>query len=44
VGTKYWSARGISGHKNAGPLMACAKVIESYDPSSAGTLTYVKSL
>jgi hypothetical protein len=28
---------GMSGHFNAGPLWACVKVDDCYDPSSAGT-------
>jgi hypothetical protein len=40
----YWSTRGMSGHESAGPLRAYVKVADYYDPSSTGTLTYVKSL
>jgi hypothetical protein len=35
---KCWSARGMSGHKSAGPL----KII--FYPSSTGTLTFAKSI
>jgi hypothetical protein len=41
---KYWSARGITGHKSAGPLRACVNIADCCDPSSAGTLTCIKSL
>jgi hypothetical protein len=32
------------GRASAGPLRACVKIADCYDPSSAGTLTYAKSL
>jgi hypothetical protein len=35
---KWWSARDMSGHESAGPLL------DMFYRSSAGTLTYVKSL
>jgi hypothetical protein len=35
---KCWSAGGMSGHESAGPLK------DMFHPSSAGTLTCVKSL
>jgi hypothetical protein len=35
---------GMSGHESAGPLRACVKVADYCDPSSAGTLTCIKSL
>jgi hypothetical protein len=41
---KYWSARGITGHKSAGPLRVCVNIADCCDPSSAGTLTCIKSL
>jgi hypothetical protein len=41
---KYWSARGLSGHESAGPLRACVKVADYYDPTFVGTLTCIKSL
>jgi hypothetical protein len=34
----------MSGHESVGSLRACVKVADCYDPSSTGTLTYVKSL
>jgi hypothetical protein len=34
----------MSQHESAGPLRACVKVADYCDPSSAGTLTCVKSL
>jgi hypothetical protein len=35
---------GMSGHESVGLLRACVKVTDYCDPSSAGTLTCVKSL
>jgi hypothetical protein len=35
---KCWSAKGMSGHESVGPLKSI------FNPSSAGTLTCVKSL
>jgi hypothetical protein len=32
------------GHFGAGPLWACVKVDDYYDPSSTGTLTRIKLL
>jgi hypothetical protein len=32
----------LSGHESAGPLKACVKIDDCYDPFSAGTVTYVK--
>jgi hypothetical protein len=34
----------MSGHESAGPFRACVNIADYYDPSSIGTLTYVKSL
>jgi hypothetical protein len=34
----------LSGHEGAGPLRACVKIDDCYDPFSAGTLTYVKMI
>jgi hypothetical protein len=34
---------GMSGHFDADPIRACVKVDDYYDPSSAGTLSHVKS-
>jgi hypothetical protein len=34
----------LSGYESAGPLRACVKVADYYDPFSTGTLTHVKSL
>jgi hypothetical protein len=35
---------GMSGHVSAGPLRACVKVDDYYDPFSTCTLTYVKTI
>jgi hypothetical protein len=32
----------LSGHESAGPLKACVKIDDCYDPFSVGTVTYVK--
>jgi hypothetical protein len=34
----------LSGHESAGPLRACVKIDDCYDPFSAGILTYVKMI
>jgi hypothetical protein len=34
----------MSGHKSAGPLRACVKVDDCYDPFIVGTLTRIKMI
>jgi hypothetical protein len=41
---RCWSFMGMIVHFGAGPIWACVKVDEYCDPSSACTLTHVKSL
>jgi hypothetical protein len=41
---KCWSFMGMSGHVSDDLIWACVKVDHCCDPSSAGTLTCVKSL
>jgi hypothetical protein len=40
----YWSFMSMLGYFSTGPLRACVKVAEYYDPSFIGTLTHVKSI
>jgi hypothetical protein len=35
---------GMIGHASAGPLRACVKICDCYDPFSTGTLTRVKTI
>jgi hypothetical protein len=41
---QYWSIMGMSGHFSVGPLWAFVMVVDCGNPSSACTLTRVKSL
>jgi hypothetical protein len=41
---KCWSARSMIGRTSADPLRTCVKVADCCETSSAGTLTYVKTI
>jgi hypothetical protein len=44
VGTKVLVRYGMSVYESVGPLRSYVKIADCCDPSSAGTLTYVKMI